>query len=285
MPRVAIVSDSTCDLPIDSPYWERIHIIPVHIHFGEETFREGVDIDETEFYARVEREGAIPKTSQPSPGEFAELYRRLRAQYDAIISIHVTAKLSGTYQSAMLAADMVANEIPVHPFDSACGSSGLGFMAVEAVDALDQGRSIEETLARLEQIRARMNIFLSPDNLKFAHLSGRVSALGSTMATLLNIKPIIVLRDGKLLAEVKVRTRKRAMRRMIKMMHARIGDSAARVAVTHAQAPDDAAILAKWAQETFHCREVWLTPLATSIAVHLGPGTVGVVAYALDQDE
>lgn len=278
--RFAIVADSTCDTPIDSPLRDSIHRIPIHIRFGQHSFREGVDIDEASFYARVDAEHHIPQTSQPSPGEFAELYRQLSKDFDAIISMHVTAKLSGTYQSAVLAAEMVKDAIPVYPFDSACGSAGLGFMAAETLEALGAGQTIEQILARLDVMRKRMHILLTPATLKYAQMSGRISALGSVIASLLNVKPIIVLEDGALAAGERVRSRKRALERMVLLTSDHLAGAPARIAVVHARAPEDAAALADMARQTLNCTDVWLTPLATSIAVHLGPGTVGIVAYA-----
>lgn len=278
--RLAIVADSTCDTPLDSPLRDSLHLIPIHIRFGQDSFREGVDIDEASFYARVDAENHIPQTSQPSPGEFVDLYRQLSKDYDAILSMHVTAKLSGTYQSAVLAAEMVKDAIPVYPFDSACGSAGLGFMAAETLEALAAGQSIEQILARLELVRKRMHILLTPATLKYAQMSGRVSALGSVIASLLDVKPIIALQDGALVAGERVRSRKRALEHMVHSVTEQLNGAPARVAVVHARAPEDAATLANMARQTLNCNEVWLTPLATSIAVHLGPGTVGIVAYA-----
>lgn len=281
MPRVAIVTDSTFDAPADWGGWERIHIIPIHIRFGEESFLEGIDLDEDSFYTRVDTEGLIPQTSQPNPSEFADFYHALSAEYDAIISMHVTARLSGTYQSAMNAADMVSEQIAVYPFDSAAGSAALGFMADEALDALDRGLSVNQVLQRLDYIRSQTNILLTPETLKYAHMSGRVSAMGSVVASLLNIEPIVVLREGELIADERVRTRNRALTRIIEIMQQRIGADLANIAIVHAQSPRTADTLKELVSQTFNTNKLWITSLATSIAVHLGPGTVGLVAYRI----
>lgn len=277
--KVAVVADSTCDTPPDWPGRRRLHLIPIHIRFGRQSFREGVDIDEAGFYARIESERVIPQTSQPSPGEFAELYTRLSRDYDAILSIHVTGRLSGTYQSAVLGAELVRETIPVYPFDSACGSAGLGFMVDEALTQIEAGHAIEQILARLAAIRERINILLTPATLEYAQMSGRISALGAAMASLLQVKPIVMLQEGELHVGERVRTRVRALERMLAILKERLGDTAARVAVVHARSPVEAAELVAKVKSTLNCTEVWLTSLATSIAVHLGPGTVGLVAY------
>jgi DegV family protein with EDD domain len=279
MSHVAIVADSTCDTPSDWPGRRRLHLVPIHIRFGDGLYREGIDIDEAAFYARVDAEHMIPKTSQPSPGDFADLYRQLSVDYDAVISMHVTGKLSGTYQSAALGAEIVSDTIPVYAFDSGCGSAGLGFMSAEALDLVDNGKSVAETLQRLEHIRSHMNIFLSPSTLKYAVMSGRVSALSSTVASLLNIKPIIVLAQGELLVGERVRTRRRALERMIELLREQVGDAPAHVAIVHARAEADAQYMLEQARQQLNCAMLWMTTLATSVAVHLGPGTIGIVGY------
>jgi len=268
-------------MPPDWPGWSRVHVVPIHIQFGNATYREGIDIDEATFFRLVDAEGAIPKTSQPSPTDFADLYRQLAADHDAIFSIHIGAKLSGTYHSAVLAADMVKDDIVVYPFDGNSGSIGTGFMLMETLEMLDQGKTPAAVLQRLGEIRDGMNIVLSPITLKYVQLSGRIGALGAAVASMLNIKPIIVLRDGQLFADERVRTRKRALNRMVEMMQAQLGDAPARVAVIHSQSSDDAKILSEMAAQALNCDTVWLAPLSTSVSSHLGPGTVGIVTYPL----
>jgi len=279
MNKVAVVADSTFDMHPDWPYWSRIHIIPVHIRFGDTFYREGVDIDEATFYRRVDEEQMIPKTSQPNPSEFVELYRRLAADYDAVISIHVTAKLSGTHQSSLTAAEMVKDEIAVYPFDTKAGSAASGFMADEAFTMLDAGASIDEVLARLRQIRDGIRLFLTPATLKYAAMSGRISSFSSVVASLLNVFPIIELIDGELIPGERVRTRSRVVKRMVGLMQERVGQQPIRLAVVHAQAPEAAQNLLAQATSLLNCTETIITPLATSLAVHFGPGTVGLVAY------
>ncbi|HEY80730.1 MAG TPA: DegV family protein [Anaerolineae bacterium] len=278
-PRIGVVADSTCDFPSDWLYRDRLHIIPVHIHFQDETLQEGVDMTEDAFYARVLREGVIPQTSQPNPDEFATFYRRLKGQYDALISLHVTAKLSGTYRSALAGAEGVRDEIAVYPFDSGGGSAGAGFMADEAFRMIDAGASVQDILERLATLRQRIQILLSPNDLTFARMSGRVSALGAFMASMLHIVPIVVLTQGELIASERARSRKKALTKMVQMMQARLGDGPVNIAVVHAQAPDDLAFFRDLVLNAFHPQTFWITTLSISVASHLGPGTIGIVGY------
>ena len=199
-----------------------------------------------------------------------------------ILSLHVTAKLSGTFQSAELAREMLEGQVRVHPFDSACGSAGLGFMVLEAARMARAGLSPAEILDRMKIIRERMNIILTLKDLRFAQMSGRVGTLQSSLASLLNIKPIVLLEDGLLDVAEKVRTQRKAIDRTVEMMVERVGTSApVNLAAIHAQAPDLGQELLDRAKALFNCRETFLADLTTSLVVHFGPGTLGLIAYRL----
>jgi len=280
---IKIVTDSTCDLPAEMIRQYDISVVPINIQFGTETYLDGVTIDRETFYRKIEELGVLPRTSQPSAGQFKEHYLRLaEAGADEIISMHVTARLSGTYQSAEMAREMVADRVRVYPFDSACGSAGLGFMAVEAARMVEAGKGVAHILDRLETIRSRINIILTVRDLRFAQLSGRVGRLQGSLASLLNIKPIIVLENGLIDVSEKVRTRSKAISRMIEMMVERVGTSeAVNLAAIHAEAPEEGQTLLDRARALFRCRETFLANLTTSLVVHFGPGTLGLVAYRI----
>ncbi len=280
---IKIVTDSTCDLPAEMIRQYDISVVPINIQFGTETYLDGMTIDRETFYRKIEELGVLPRTSQPSAGQFKEHYLRLaEAGADEIISMHVTAKLSGTYQSAEMAREMVADRVRVYPFDSACGSAGLGFMAVEAARMIEAGKGVAHILERLETIRSRINIILTVRDLRFAQLSGRVGRLQGSLASLLNIKPIIVLENGLIDVSEKVRTRSKAISRMIEMMAERVGTSeTVNLAAIHAEAPEEGQTLLDRARALFRCRETFLANLTTSLVVHFGPGTLGLVAYRI----
>jgi DegV family protein with EDD domain len=278
---IKIATDSTCDLP--TKYFEEYDIttVPINIQFGTETYKDGVTIDHDTFYRKVEELGILPTTSQPSAGQFEQYYSRLREEGASdIISLHVTAKLSGTYHSAELAKEMLEGVVRVHPFDSACGSAGLGFMAIEASRMARAGKSAAEILDRMKVIRERMTLVLTLRDLRFAQMSGRVGRLQSSLASLLNIKPIVILESGLLDVTEKVRTQHKAINRMLEIAAERVGPLApANLAVVHAQEPDTGRDLLKRAKTLFNCRETFLTDLTSSLVVHFGPGTLGLIAY------
>lgn len=278
---IKIATDSTCDLPTELFQQHDITVVPINILFGTESYLDGITIDRATFFRKIEEMGILPKTSQPSAGQFEEYYSRLvDAGATDIISLHVTAKLSGTYQSAQLAREMMADRVRIHPFDSACGSVGLGFMALEAARMAEAGKSVAEILTRMEAIRVKMNILLTLKDLRYAQMSGRVGTLQSSLSSLLNIKPLVLLEDGLLDVIEKVRTRRKAIDRLIEIMIDRVGTSApVNLAVIHARAPDEGHSLLERSRALFNCQETFLTSLTTSLVVHFGPGTVGLVAY------
>jgi len=277
---IKIVTDSTCDMPAD---WFReydITVVPINIQFGTKTYLEGVTIDQSTFYKMIKETGIFPTTSQPSVGQFTEIYRQLAKDADFIISIHVTGKLSGTCQSAEMAKREVADEVGVHVFDTLGGSAGMGFMCVEAARMIKAGKSTEEILDRLEVMRERVNIFLTLDTLEFVRRSGRVGALKFAFGSLLNLKPIVVLKEGLLEAKENLRSRKKAIARLLELTEEAVGTSKpVNLAVIHAEAPEAAEEILERAKASFNCQESFIDDLAISLAVQFGPGTVGLVSY------
>lgn len=281
---IKIVTDTTCDLP---PEWVEeygIAMVPINIHFGEDIYREGVDIDHELLYRKIEQLGIIPTTSQPSVGQFAEVYRRLVKEepIDAIISAHVTSKLSGTYQSAVLATEEVADEVKVYPFDSLLGSTVLGFMCVEASRMARGGSSAEQIMSRLEEIRSRANVLLVLENLEYSRKSGRVGGLKAALGSLLNVKPIVNMEDGILDVAESVRSRKKSLDRMLAIAEERVGTSTPiNLGVMHARALEEGQELLSRAEQRFHCKETFVTELCASLTVVFGPGTLGMCFYAV----
>jgi DegV family protein with EDD domain len=280
---IKIVTDSASDLPAELYQKHDITVVPINIQFGTETYEDGITIDRPTFFRKIDELGILPTTSQPSAGQFEVYYNRLADQGATdIISIHVTAKLSGTYQSADLAKKMVADRVRVHPFDSAGGSAGQGFMALEAARMAEAGRSVDDILARMETIRARIGLVLTLKDLRYAQMSGRVGKLQGSLASLLNIKPIVILEDGLIDVSEKVRTRRKAINRMVDIVVGQVGTSApVNLAAIHAEAPQEGRLLLEQAEGIFRCQETFLVNLTTTLVVHFGPGTLGLVAYRL----
>jgi len=280
---ISLVSDSTCDLPPDMFAQYGIHIVPINIQFGTETFYENVSIFPDTFYSKVVDEGIFPQTSQPSVGQFVEMYRSLAAEgVTDIISAHISSKLSGTVQSATIAAEQVAGTVNVHVVDSKAGSGGLGFMMIEAAEMIRDGKSVQEIRATIKARREKISIFLILDSLKFARLSGRINRLAALLGSVLNLKPIIGLYDGALEASDRVRSAKAGMRRLIELTQAEVHDSPVKICVLHALAHQNAQHLYDMAGESLNVKDGFITDVAISIAVHFGPGTFGLVTYPVE---
>lgn len=270
--------DGAGDIPEDWLSKYDIQVIPKYIHFNNKIFRQGVDLSNDDFYHLVETTGVIPKTSQPTPQQFVEFYTRIAQASDTILSLHVTSKLSGTYNSAVLAAKELKIKLTIIPFDSGSGSAVIGFMCKEIRQLVNSGATVQSILSRLNDIRQRMNIVLTLDTLEYARLRGLVKAIQTALAALVKIKPIIILIDGVLDMREKVRTRQSAIDRVIEIIHERVNDRLINVAVVHSQSLENVKDLMNRVRQTFHTNELILPDLSIGIAANLGPGTIGIVA-------
>jgi DegV family protein with EDD domain len=274
-----IVLDSAGDLPEGWQEQNSIDIIPINIIHGGKTYLQGVDMNYDDFYRLVENEGTIPTTSQPTPYQFTEFYRRIADAGDDILSIHITEKLSGTMASARIAAEELSGEFNIHPFDSASGTLVMGMMAKEARMMERSGKTIDEIIARLEQIRKQHRLIFTLDTLKYASLSGRIKHLQAALASLLKIKPIIELRNGTLEMGEKVRSRSQSIEILLKKMEKEFGDKRLIVGIAYARDKEAGTKLLKEVIERFNCAEAILGEISISLAAHFGPGTLGFTAY------
>ena len=236
-------------------------------------------MDNEGFYKLVDESKRIPKTSQPSPHQFVEFYRKVAQKGDTILSIHITAKLSGTYASAISAAEELKGEFNVIPIDSASGSLGIGLMCREARKMERAGKGIDEIVKYIENVKNNVRVILTLDTLEYAKMSGRVKTLQAALASLLNVKPIAVLRNGDLNMTEKVRTRKASLDRVIEMMKEEYGSKPVYLAVIHARDIKSGRALLEDAKSHFNCKETMISELSISIAANLGPGTVGLILY------
>jgi DegV family protein with EDD domain len=258
-----------------------VTVVPINIQFGTESYEEGITIDRETFVRKIDEMGILPTTSQPSAGQFKERYEKLIEEGATdIISIHVTSKLSGTYRSSMLAKDMLEDKVRVHPFDTTFASAALGFSCIEASRMVREGKSVDEILSRMEEIRDRGHLVLTLKDLRYAQMSGRTGKLQSSLASLLSIKPIVLMEDGLLDVIEQVRTESKAFDRMLDIVAERVGRSEpVNLAAIHAMAPEAGQALLDKTKSLFNCQETFLVDLTSSLVVHVGPGTLGLFAY------
>lgn len=276
-----IVTDGAVDMPYDWFETYEIHRIPINVHFGDaKTYLQDVELSLTDFYELVDGKSLPhPKTSQPSPHQFVEYYKKIAQPGDTILSIHITSKLSGTYASAVAAAEEVKGTFKVIPVDTLNGSMGTGFMCRSARLMERAGKSVDEIVRFIEGIRSKTMIILTLDTLDYARRSGRVGTLSAALASVLNVKPIALLQDGIVNMVDKVRTRKAALERVLDMAKQTYGDQPISLGVVHARDLASGEAMLEEAKKRFNVKESFLTDLSISLAINFGPGTVGVVLY------
>lgn len=282
MASVALVTDSTAYLSRELVERYGISVIPLYVRFGEEVFRDNVDMAPDQFYARLKTSPVMPATSQPSAGDFIELYRGLVAGgASAILSIHISSKLSGTVASATLAQDQVP-DVPIHIVDTMSTSMGQGFLVLEAARALEAGRPAEQIAASLEKRREMVRLLFVVDTLEFLHKGGRIGGAQAFLGSMLNLKPILAVRDGRVEAVERVRTKKRAVGRLLDMVTEETAGNLVDVAVIHTAEERGAAALREQVRGRLDCREMHVAEMSPVIGTHAGPGTVGIVVLPVE---
>jgi DegV family protein with EDD domain len=278
-----IVTDGATDMPIGWSEEFEINVIPLRIRFGEETYIQGQDVTNESFYELINQKQQIPQTSLPSPFQIAEFYRGVANREDTILSIHISSKLSGTFSAVQMAVQEVGDELNIITFDSRAGSAAVGFMCREARKMARAGRSVQQILKQLEEMKRKLVVIFTLDNLDYARLNGRVSALQSILSSMLKIKPIVVLKEGMLTIGDKVRTRQRALEKVLDIVKEKVGSQQILLAVVHAADLKTARTLIDRAKQILNVSEVILTELAIPVAANLGPGTVGIVAIPMEE--
>jgi DegV family protein with EDD domain len=279
-----IVTDGAVDIPAEWYQEFDIQRIPINVHFGEaKTFIQDVELSMDEFYKLVDSKSLPhPKTSQPSPHQFVEFYKKIAQPGDTILSIHITSKLSGTYASAVAAAEELKGTYNIVPVDTLGGSMGTAFMCRSARQMERAGKSVEEIVKFIESVRSKTLIILTLDTLEYARLSGRVGALRSALASALNLKPIAMLKDGLVDMVDRVRTRKAAFERVVELAKEHAGSQPVSLGVVHARDLAAAQVLMEQAKKSLNVKEAYLTDLSISLVINFGPGTVGLVLYPAD---
>jgi DegV family protein with EDD domain len=282
MSRIALVTDSSVNVPAGMQEQCGMHVVPLNVIFNGQTFRDGVDITPTRFYDLLGAASELPTTSQPSAGDFVEVYSRLSQEADAIVSIHLSELLSGTTKSALAAREQV-KDIPIEIVDSRSVSLGLGFMVMSAARAIEEGRALPEVVAGVERLIPKINIIFVVDTLKYLHMGGRIGGASAMLGSALRIKPLLHINEGEVCPLERVRSKCRATERMLEIMaerlHAENGDGLLRAAVVHADREDEAIELNEQVLSRFQPAESFLTDLTPAVGTHAGPGTLGLGWY------
>lgn len=275
---IAIISDTDTSLPQESLDKYGIDQVSITIHFGDEILKACAGITDEELVERVIRDGVLPTTAAPSPGDFSEAYQRAFDNgADEIICLTVSAGVSATYQSAVTAAELFPGK-KITLVDTESISMGQGFMVLKAAELAKAGKSTGEILEGVKEVRDRTHLFGALDTLKFMAMSGRVGALSAEMAALMSIKPILTIKDGKLDLLEKVRTRKKAWARILELTADRLGDGEFEsIFILHVAAKQAADDFEKLLRDAVPCPDYLpRTELTPGLSVHTGGGLVGV---------
>lgn len=280
MSNIAIVTDSTAYLLPETIEAHQIKVIPLKVHWGEETFLDGVDISPTEFYNRLEQDPVIPTTSQPSMHDFLQVFEEVANHSDGIVAPLISSGVSGTVDSA-LAAKAEFKEIPVEIIDTHSTSAAQALVVLAAARAAADGFNLADVSALATGVARRMHIYFVVDTLKYLHKGGRIGGASRYLGSALSIKPILYFDEhGKIEAQERVRTKNNALKRLITLVEEKSDGKPIQVGVIHANAPEVASAFRDQITERFNCEEIHTLELSPAIGTHTGPGTIGVAFYA-----
>lgn len=278
MSRIRIVTDSTSDLPPEVAAQHGITVVPLEVFFGEDSFRDGVDLGGDAFYEKLTTSPHHPRTSQPSPADFASVYEELTKDGSTVISVHISEKLSGTLGSARLARQMLQDK-DIHVVDSKSVSLGLGMQALAAAEGAAAGLTAADIVARLERMAAQTRIYFAVDTLEYLQRNGRIGKAQAMFGSLLSIKPLLQIEDGVVAPLDKVRGQARVMPRLLELIREAVPHgSKARFGLLHARAPERAEALKTQLQADFQDAEFITASIGAVVGTHAGPGTFGIVA-------
>ncbi|BBB49738.1 DegV family protein [Pelolinea submarina] len=284
MSKIAFITDSTAYLSPEFVQEHDISIIPLNLHWDENTYRDGVTITPHEFYNMLDASKSIPSTSQPTYGEFEVLMKDLAEKNDAVVAVLISSGISGTVDSALMAQKHLS-KYAIEVVDSKLTSAGLALLVKALVQARAKGAEAKQLVELAERIIATAGIFFMVDTLKYLHKGGRIGGASRYLGGALDIKPILYLnQEGKIDALEKVRTKKKALQRLMDLAVEKADGKKAYVGIIHAQAPEEAKAIQMALSERMKYAEMETYELSPVIGTHVGPGTVGIALHTVDLD-
>ncbi|MGI6038485.1 MAG: DegV family protein [Limnochordia bacterium] len=281
MGLIKVVTDSGVDLPAEIIREKDIHVVPLSVNFGSQRYVDGVDLTLEEFYAKLESEKEAASTTQPNPGNFAQVYQELVAAGHEIISIHISGSVSGTYQSATIAASMVP-EGKIKVIDSRLASMGSGLLVLYAQALIEAGEDLDTIAQKVSDFREHVSTYFVVDTLEYLERNGRIGKAQALVGSLLRLKPVLTLTDGVVGPYEKVRGKGKALRRVVDIVAEQAGGPIW-VAVVHGNSLAEAEKVAEEIESRCRCEKLVIAPIGGTIGVHAGPGTIGVMFCPVPQ--
>ena len=286
MSQVAVVSDSCTSLPEAFFKEYDITMVAYFVNIGKESLRDLIDIRRDEFLEHLRHAKTLPTSANPGAGDYLEAFKLAAKRAQEIVSVHMTSVGSGAYQAACIAKEMALEALPdvrIELVDTLNVSMAHGWMALEAARAAMAGASLESVLAQIKRMIPVTRMLQTADTLRYLYMGGRIGKAKHLFGSLLNIKPIISMEEGEIVALGQERSRKRAYERMIDLIVEKVGRGARiKAAIVHAADEEAAEVLRGMVEESFSCDEMLVTELSSALAVHTGPGTVGVCYFPVD---
>jgi DegV family protein with EDD domain len=279
MQPIAIITDTDSSLPFDVASRYNIYQVPMTINFGDQSYEAVYALNDADTFRRIDQEGRLPTTAAPSPGKFISAFKdAFDAGCEKIICICVSSEMSATYSAAQTACQSFSEQ-EIHVIDSRSLSMGLGYMVQAAAEAAQAGHSAAEILTIIEDIRQRTHLFAALSTLKYLAMGGRVSNLTAGMASILNVKPILTIRNGKLDMLERVRTQRKAWARVIELTASTVADKRIeQMCILHVNAPQMAQEFTVEIRNRMSCPvDIPLVEVTPGLSVHSGAGMVGTV--------
>jgi DegV family protein with EDD domain len=282
MSKIALVTDSTTYMPPELVQKYNISVAPQVLIWGDQTYKDGVDIQSSEFFTRLKTAKEMPTTSQVAVISFQEIFQDLVNRDFDVLALLVSSKLSGTVQSALQAKELMSTAgAKVNIVDSQSVAMALGFQVLAVARALEQGADLKEALALAGKLYEQTGIFFAVDTLEFLHRGGRIGGAQRFIGSALNLKPILAIQDGKVEGIERIRTKNKAHDRILELTIEKVGQrSPVHLATLHANAVEDARMLLTRAEQALNPVESFLTEVSPTVGTHAGPGTVGLAFMA-----
>jgi len=272
---VKIVTDSSADLPAQIVQELGITVVPLYVRFGEEVYRDRVDISEDEFYQRLQHDPIHPSTTQPTPQDFVDVYQKLSQEADGIVSIHISAKLSGTCNAALQGKELSGVTCPIEVVDSQALTMALGMVVIAAAKLANMGKGLEEVMTEVKQAIATTHLLGLFDTLKYVALGGRIGKAKALLGSILNVKPLLSLQDGETVPAGQARTRSKGIDRLFDFVKS--ATDIEDLAVVYNTTSQEAQALVERVGSVFDSKRIYLATVGPTLGVHMGPGALIMV--------